>query len=125
MLETLDTRQDDVPRFLTDPAIPPTSNDAERALRPAKIQQNISGRLTSETVAQDRYTILGYPHTAAKHGHDLMTTLRRVFTASPGSRTSPQPPPDQPQPPQHPPEATRQPGHHAMPRTGTLNTPAE
>ncbi len=83
LLETLHGREDDVLRFLTDPAIPATSNDAERALRPAKIQQNISGRLTSETVTQDRYTILGYLHTAAKHGRDLMTALRQVFAGRP------------------------------------------
>ncbi|WP_255738101.1 transposase [Frankia sp. CiP3] len=83
LLETLHTREDDVLRFLTDPTIPPTSNDAERALRPAKIQQNISGRLTSETVTQDRYTILGYLSTAAKHGLDIMTALRQTFGGRP------------------------------------------
>ncbi|MEX5710022.1 transposase, partial [Parafrankia sp. FMc6] len=80
VLEFLRDRQDDVLRFLTDPAVPATSNDAERELRPSKIQQNISGRLTSETVTQDRYTILGYLRTAAKHGRAAMTTLRDVMT---------------------------------------------
>ncbi|ETA01980.1 hypothetical protein CcI6DRAFT_00603 [Frankia sp. CcI6] len=80
LVEFLSTRQADVLRFLTDPAIPATSNDAERELRPAKLQQNISGRLTSDTVTQDRYTILGYLRTAAKHGRDVMTTLREVVT---------------------------------------------
>ncbi|HUK72717.1 MAG TPA: transposase, partial [Streptosporangiaceae bacterium] len=40
-------READVLRFLTDTAIPPTSNQAERDLRPAKTQQKISGRLRS------------------------------------------------------------------------------
>ena len=83
LLEFLAARDADVLRFLTDPRIPPTSNDGERELRPSKIQQNISGRLTSETVTQNRYTILGYLRTAAKHGLDVMTTLCQVMTGQP------------------------------------------
>jgi hypothetical protein len=83
LLECLSDRQDDVLRFVTDPAVPPTSNDAERALRPSKIQQNVSGRLTSETRTQDRYTILGYLNTAAKHGHHTMTALRQAVLGRP------------------------------------------
>ena len=44
LLECLKHRQADVLRFLTDTAIPPTSNQAERDLRPSKTQQKISGR---------------------------------------------------------------------------------
>ena len=55
--------------------MPPTSNQAERDLRPSKIQQKISGRLTSEKRTQDRYTILGYVSTAAKHGRNFFDTL--------------------------------------------------
>jgi hypothetical protein len=91
LLEFLDAREDDVLRFLTDPAIPPTSNDAERALRPSKIQQNISGRLTSQARTQDRYTILGYLSTAAKHGLDKMTTLRQALVGQPWLPTLPAP----------------------------------
>lgn len=47
LLEELRDRPDDVLRFTTDLRVPPTSNQAERDLRPSKIQQNISGRLTS------------------------------------------------------------------------------
>jgi hypothetical protein len=43
LLECLRDRQDDVLRFLTDTAIPPTNNQAERDARPAKIQQKIRG----------------------------------------------------------------------------------
>ena len=64
-------------RFLTDTAIPPTSNQAERDLRPAKTQQKISGRLRSETTTRDRYAIRGYASTAAKHGHDAFTAIPR------------------------------------------------
>ena len=40
LLECLRDREPDVLRFLTDTAIPPTSNQAERDLRPAKISVN-------------------------------------------------------------------------------------
>jgi transposase len=57
MLECLRHRKADVLRFLTDTAIPPTSNQAERDLRPSKTQQKISGRLRSEKTTRDRYAI--------------------------------------------------------------------
>ncbi len=47
LLEVLRDRPDDVLRFAHDLKVPPTSNQAERDLRPSKIQQKISGRLTS------------------------------------------------------------------------------
>lgn len=56
--------------------VPPTSNQTERDLRPAKIQQNISGRLTSEKRTKDRYRIRGYLSTTAKYGHNVMDALR-------------------------------------------------
>jgi len=67
LLEVLRDRPDDVLRFAHDLKVPPTSNQAERDLRPSKIQQKISGRLTSIARTEDRYTILGYLSTAAKH----------------------------------------------------------
>jgi transposase len=68
-------READVLRFLTDTAIPPTSNQAERDVRPAKTQQKISGRLRSETVTRDRYAIRGYASTAKKHGVQVFTAI--------------------------------------------------
>jgi hypothetical protein len=65
LLECLRDREADVLRFLTDTAIPPTSNQAERDLRPAKTQQKISGRLRSEKTTRDRYAVRGYASTAA------------------------------------------------------------
>ena len=75
LLECLKDREADVLRFLTDTAIPATSNGAERDLRPSKTQQKISGRLTSETTTRDRYAIRGYMSTAAKHGHQVFTAI--------------------------------------------------
>jgi hypothetical protein len=83
LLEVLRDRESDVLRFAHDLQVPPTSNQAERDLRPSKIQQKISGRLTSEKRTQDRYTILGYVSTAAKHGIDKITALRDALTGRP------------------------------------------
>jgi hypothetical protein len=83
LLEVLRDREGDVLRFVDDLQVPPTSNQAERDLRPSKIQQKISGRLTSEERTQDRYIILGYVSTAAKHGIDKITALRDALTGRP------------------------------------------
>ena len=83
LLEALRDRQADVLRFTHDLKVPPTSNQAERDLRPAKIQQNISGRLTSVNRTQDRYTILGVLSTAAKHGLNMITVLGDALRGRP------------------------------------------
>jgi hypothetical protein len=83
LLEVFRDRRADVLRFVDDLKVPPTSNQAERDLRPAKIQQNISGRLTSEQRTKDRYKILGYVSSAAKHGLDKMRVLREAILGRP------------------------------------------
>jgi transposase len=80
LLKVLRDRDADVLRFITDLRIPPTSNQAERDLRPAKIQQNTSGRLTSENRTADRYLIRGVVSTVAKHGLGVIEFLRDAFT---------------------------------------------
>ena len=91
LLEVLRDRPDDVLRFAHDLRVPPTSNQAERDLRPSKIQQKISGRLTSEERTKDRYTVLGYLSTAAKHGLNAMTVLRDALTGQPWMPALPAP----------------------------------
>ena len=91
LLEVLRDRPTDVLRFAHDLKVPPTSNQAERDLRPSKIQQKISGRLTSVARTQDRYTILGYISTAAKHGIDKITALRDALTDRPWMPALPAP----------------------------------
>jgi hypothetical protein len=83
LLECLDKREADILRFLTDLRIPPTSNQAERDLRPAKTQQKISGRLRCETAARHRYAVRGYISTAAKHGADIITAIRNALAGNP------------------------------------------
>ena len=91
LLEVLRDRPADVLRFVGDLAVPPTSNQAERDLRPSKVQQNTSGRLTSEDRTRDRYTIRGYVSTAIKHGRDTMTVLRDALTGKPWMPALPAP----------------------------------
>jgi transposase len=79
-------------RFLSDLRIPPTSNQAERDVRPAKVQQKISGRLRSEQATRHRYAIRGYISTAAKHGISAVIALRDALTETPGCRQFPRPP---------------------------------
>jgi transposase len=83
LLECLKNREADVLRFLTDLRIPPTSNQAERDLRPAKTQQKISGRLRSETATRNRYAIRGYIDTARKHRADIITAIRDALAGNP------------------------------------------
>jgi transposase len=91
LLEVLRDREADVLRFAHDLKVPPTSNQAERDLRPSKVQQNISGRLTSEARTKDRYTIRGYLSTAAKHGHNMMDALRETILGRPWIPPDPAP----------------------------------
>jgi transposase len=83
LLECLHNREDDVLRFTSDLRIPPTSNQAERDVRPAKTQQKISGRLRSEDATRHRYAIRGYISTAAKHGASVFTALHDALTGNP------------------------------------------
>jgi transposase len=83
LLECLRHREADVLRFLSDTAIPPTSSQAERDLRPAKTQQKISGRLRSEKTTRDRYAIRGYASTAAKHGIAVFAVIRDALAGNP------------------------------------------
>jgi hypothetical protein len=83
LLEDLRDRETDVLRFTTDTRVPPTTNQAERDLRPAKTQEKISGRLRSQTTTGHRYAIRGYLSTATKHGADTLTALRDALTGNP------------------------------------------
>src|SRR6266849_3029568 len=92
LLQCLRDRQDDVLRFATDLRIPPTSNQAERDVRPAKTQEKISGRLRSEQATRHRYAIRGYISTAAKHGENVLTVVRDAITGNPWMPPIPDPP---------------------------------
>jgi transposase len=92
LLECLRDRQDDVLRFAYDLRIPPTSNQAERDLRPAKTQQKISGRLRSEQATRHRYAVRGYLDTARKHGISVLAAIRDALAGTPWMPPIPDPP---------------------------------
>ncbi len=92
LLECLHDREQDVLRFLSDLRIPPTSNGAERDLRPAKTQQKISGRLRSEQVTRHRYAIRGYISTVTKHGAHVLTAIYDALAGRPWMPPIPDPP---------------------------------
>jgi transposase len=83
LLEVLRDREDDVLRFTGDLDVPPTNNQAERDVRPAKTQQKISGRLRSETTTRHRYAVHGYLSTATKHGTDVLTAIQNALLGRP------------------------------------------
>jgi transposase len=91
LLECLRDRQGDVLRFAYDLRIPPTSNQAERDLRPAKTQQKISGRLRSESATRHRYAIRGYIDTARNHGESALTAIHEALAGNPWMPPIPQP----------------------------------
>ncbi len=91
LLEFCRDRPADVTRFCYDTRIWPTNNISERDLRPAKTQQKISGRLTSEDITQDRLDIRSYLDTARKCGVNAMTALRDAVSGSPWQPPLPAP----------------------------------
>ena len=75
LLRRLQTRKQDVLRFLSDPTVPFTNNLAERDGRMMKLRQKISGGFRSEQGAQDFSVIRSLISTARKQGWDVLQTL--------------------------------------------------
>lgn len=73
--------QDMILRFATDLSVPFTNNEAERTLRPVKIQQRTSGGCwrTVEGLA-DFAIVHSYLDTANKWGINKLDALRQLFT---------------------------------------------
>jgi transposase len=76
--------QDMILRFATDLAVPFSNNEAERSVRPVKVQQRTSGgawRTLQGLI--DFATVQSYLDTAHKWGIDKLDVLRRLFTTGP------------------------------------------
>jgi transposase len=75
LLSRLSGRKPDVLRFLRDPGVPFTNNEAERDGRMMKLRQKISGGFRSERGAADFGVIRSLLSTAKKQGWDILQTL--------------------------------------------------
>ncbi|SQD97334.1 conserved hypothetical protein [Parafrankia sp. Ea1.12] len=83
LLECLRDREEDVLRFVGDLRVWPTNNISERDLRPWRTQENISGRLTSETATRDRLTVYSYLVSGRKHGQSELKAMIDAFRGAP------------------------------------------
>ena len=77
LLLRLATRKQDTLRFLYDPAIPFTNNQAERDGRMMKLRQKISGGFRSLDGATNFAVIRSFLSTAKKQGWNIIDALTR------------------------------------------------
>ncbi|HEX4615079.1 MAG TPA: IS66 family transposase [Stellaceae bacterium] len=75
LLVRLEQRRDDVLRFLHDPNVPFTNNEAERDARMMKLRQKISGGFRTQASADDFAVIRSLLSTAKKQGWNILQTL--------------------------------------------------
>jgi transposase len=75
LLLRFDQRKIDVLRFLHDPTVPFTNNQAERDARMMKLRQKISGGFRTRASADDFATIRSVLSTARKQGWNILRTL--------------------------------------------------
>jgi transposase len=71
-------------RFTTDLSVPFTNNEAERAIRPVKIQQRTSGGCWRTLQGLIDFAVVrSYLDTATKWGLDQLDVLHQLFTTGP------------------------------------------
>ena len=77
LLLRLLARRGDTLRFLIDPAVPFSNNEAERDVRMMKLRMKISGGFRSPEGAEDFATIRGFLSTARKQGWNIIKALQQ------------------------------------------------
>ena len=75
LLLRLQIRRDDALRFLRDPSVPFSNNEAERDVRMMKLRMKISGGFRSQEGAGDFATIRSFLSTARKQGWSIIKAL--------------------------------------------------
>ena len=70
--------------FLTKPEVPPTNNDSEKALRPAKTKLKVSGCFRTETGVKNYATVGSVIQTAIKNGQNPFEVLRVIANLARG-----------------------------------------
>lgn len=83
LLARLDERREQVLRFTVDFDVPFDNNQAERDLRPIKLQQKVSGCWRTMTGAQRFATTRSYISTLRKHGLGLLDGITRATLGDP------------------------------------------
>jgi transposase len=83
LIHRLQTRREQVLRFMTDFRISFDNNASERDIRMVKLQQKISGCFRTEEGAQAFCRIRSYLSSARKQGYSPLTALERVFAGKP------------------------------------------
>lgn len=70
----------DVLRFLHDPEVPFTNNDAERDLRMMKCKQKVSGGFRTTQGAEHFARIRGFISTVCKQGFNVLNSIQAIFS---------------------------------------------
>lgn len=71
-------------RFGTDLTVPFTNNEAERSIRPVKVQQKTSGGCWRTLAGLTEFALVhSYLNTAHKWGLDKLQVLQQLFTTGP------------------------------------------
>jgi transposase len=83
LISRLDTKRDQVLRFMTDFRVPFDNNATERDIRIVKLQQKIGGCFRTEEGAEAFCRIRSYISSARKQGHSPLTALERAFAGKP------------------------------------------
>ena len=76
--KSIDKHRGHVFTFLTNPAVPPTNNDSEKALRPAKTRLKVSGCFRTEAGVENYATVASVIQTAVKNGQNPFEALRVI-----------------------------------------------
>lgn len=79
LLDRLVAHQGAVLAFAFEAGVPFTNNEAERALRPAKIKQKVSGGFRTEAGARTYARLAGFMATLRKQGRSLLEELTNVY----------------------------------------------
>ena len=82
LLLRLQDYSDDVLRFLTDPKVPFTNNQAEQDIRMMKCKQKVSGGFRTAKGAEKFARIRGFISTARKQGWNILESIQKVFNGA-------------------------------------------